>query len=88
MNTEDANSILAAVNVLPLSQVRPLSLQTLLKFISSVYQERRKPGAAGSQTPLHVYSYDFFISQYGLKKIADEKLRKVSLAVAALTPNP
>jgi len=76
VNTEDANAILFTVNSLQAPQIRPLSIQMVLKFICTVYQERSKAGS-NSQTPLHIYCYDFFISQYGLKKIADDKLKKV-----------
>jgi len=76
VNAEDANAILSLVNTLQISQIRPLSLQTVLKFVCLIYQEKKKNGPS-AQAPLHVYCYDFFISQYGLKKIAEDKLKKV-----------
>ena len=77
VNSDDANSVLQVVNSLQISEIRPLSLMTVLKFICTIYQERRKTGS-NSQAPLHIFCYDFFISQYGLKKLAEDKLRKVN----------
>ena len=79
INTDDANAVLIWVNSLQKSQIRPISIQTVFKFICSIYQERKK-NILNSQAPLHVYCYDFFISQYGLKKIADDKLKKVEIS--------
>lgn len=75
-NAEDATAVLNWVNNLSISQIKPLSLQMALKFIGSIYQDRKK-NTNNASTPLHIYCYDFFISNYGLKKLAEDKLKKV-----------
>lgn len=77
VNGEDANNVLNFVNNLKLSNIKPLSLTNVLKFLCSVYQERKKSNNSATAMPLHVYCYEFFISNYGLKKIAEDKLKKV-----------
>lgn len=76
INTDDANLVINYVNKLQVDQIRPLSIQNILKFICMLYQEKKKIGA-NSTTPLHIYLYDFFFSQVGLKKITEDKMKKV-----------
>ncbi len=76
INSEDANSVMNYVNSLEPHQIRPLSMQNILKLICTIYQEKKKNGA-NSTIPLHIYLYDFFFSQVGLKKITEDKMKRV-----------
>ena len=57
--------------------LKPTTRVNVLKFISRVIETAKKKEKINTAIPLNLVCFEFLISKYGLKKIAEIKLRQV-----------
>jgi len=54
-----------------------VSKNNILKMIGTIYSEKLTNSQNNINNPLHILIYDLFLNKYGLKKIAESKLKQV-----------
>ena len=89
VNADAANSLLIKIIESEGSKKtrNHVTKNNILKMIGTIYSEKLTNSQNNINNPLHILIYDLFLNKYGLKKIAESKLKQVRIKKACKKKN-